>query len=147
MFHMEMMRLLVHSAGKKYSLLNRILAIMLVLIAVFAFLDGKQEDGLSYGVIGACLAVVAPALCWGVAFQGRQGKRRNSLSYAVALLVAVIGLLAYTFYVINGPSDPDTAGHMHVVLFPILYLIAAMIINLPLLLFDAFRWIRDKPGN
>ena len=49
-------------------------------------------------------------------------------------------------YAIRGTSDPATAGHMHVVLSPIVYLIFAIIVMVPLFLIDVFRTILSKRG-
>ncbi len=119
---------------------DQILGLMLALILVLAFLDGFQEGGyFSNGLTGALLSVVSPGTCWVVAFLRRRRNKVNSVCYAGAIAVSVIGLLAYYRYATTGPSDPDTAGHMHIVFFPVLYLIVGWISFLPLLLIDVWR--------
>lgn len=49
-------------------------------------------------------------------------------------------------YAIRGPSDPATAGHMYVVLSPIVYLIFAIIVMVPMFLIDVFRTMLSKRG-
>jgi len=43
----------------------------------------------------------------------------------------------YAFYALNGPSDPDTAGHMHILIVPVLLLIVTVFV----VLLDAVRHI------
>lgn len=37
------------------------------------------------------------------------------------IAVALIGVAFYLMYALDGQSDPDTAGHVHILLFPVLY--------------------------
>lgn len=80
----------MNSIANEYDLANRILGFMLATIAVFAFLDGMQEDGLAYGFVGAVLTVYTPALCWFIAFRRQREKKQSSFSYVGALVVEVI---------------------------------------------------------
>lgn len=125
---------------------DRFLASMLGLIAALALFDGVQESDFFYGFIGASLAMIAPATCWGSAFRRRRANKVHAASYAGAIGVAAIGVFAYFGYAVTGVSNPDTAGHMHVVLFPIVYLILSWAVCIPLLLIDMFRNKRPNPG-
>jgi hypothetical protein len=126
---------------------DQILGLMLALISVLAFLDGFQEGGyFSNGLTGALLSIISPGTCWSVAFLRRRRNKVNSVCYTGAIVISVIGLIAYYGYATTGPSDPDTAGHMHIVFFPILYLIVGWIVFLPLLLIDMWRNKRINTG-
>lgn len=50
----------------------------------------------------------------------------NSLFKCITFKVASYltlgsGLTAWSLYTLSGPSDPDTAGHMHILFFPIIH--------------------------
>lgn len=113
--------------------------ISLLTIAGLAFLDGAGESDLFYGLIGASLGVLVPAACILVTLRRDQAGKVSTASYLGAVIVSVIGMLAYGGYLLTGPSNPDTAGHMHVVLFPIVYAIVAAILFLPCLLRDIWK--------
>ena len=60
--------------------------------------------------------------------------------------VATLGIYGYTMYLIQGASNPNSAGHMHVMLFPILLTCIAV---LALLAFNlvGFLWGKVFRGN
>jgi hypothetical protein len=73
-------------------------------------------------------AIIAPliAIYWaGFARKNYQPSLWRTIETAVVLMM---GILGYGYYAFNGPSDPDTAGHMHVILFPITYVIFTIVL-------------------
>ena len=106
--------------------------------------DGWDEGYLAGGAIGSALAVATPALCWVFTLQRERQVGAASTSRIGASVVALIGIVVYWNYAITVPSDPDTTGHLHIVLFPILYATASVILAIPLLLIDLFRTKKQK---
>jgi cytochrome bd-type quinol oxidase subunit 2 len=72
------------------------------------------------------LAVLAPLITARWALKARDHEPQPVLSRVCAFIVLGVGVAAYTYYASNGRANPDTAAHMHVVTFPILYLILAL---------------------
>jgi 4-amino-4-deoxy-L-arabinose transferase-like glycosyltransferase len=109
--------------------LKNISLVGIALIFLLSGFDTYQERGewietLFIGVI----AIIAPVIT--VIWAGIR-KRVVELRWWRAIISGVVfavGLSAYAYYASNGPSDPDTAGHMHVILFPIIYLMFTLTI-------------------
>jgi hypothetical protein len=121
------------------ALLRLIALVTTSLIGILAFWHGLAEGGFQLGVFGFVLAPIAPAVCWGVTLRRERRRVLNSACRLGASFVTVIGIFVYWSYVVAGRSDPDTAKHMLVVLFPIVYGLLAVIVLVPLLLIDTFR--------
>lgn len=98
---------------------------MIAAIAVLAGVDTAQED--QYEIIGLVipLAVLGPLFSFFWLWP-----RSGVPARIVYFFILAVGLAMYIFYVLSGPSDPDTAGHMHTVLFPILYIILSVGLSL-----------------
>jgi hypothetical protein len=117
---------------------NHFFGLCLLVIAALAFLDGAGESNPLYGLVGASFGVIVPAACIFVAIHRERAGKVSTASNMGAIVVSVVGALAYGGYLFTGPSNPDTAGQMHVVLFPIIYVLIALCVFLPCLLID--RW-------
>ena len=96
-----------------------------------SFLNAMQE-GNSYIANGLiCLWSMAPFIVlFAYMKEPFESKRKDFNNMAISLFGTITGLLAYIFYFLNGQSDPDTAGHMHVLLFPFIHLLAIIIFGL-----------------
>ena len=94
--------------------------IILTSIAIFAFLNGLQEGHLMSGFIGMVLAIIGPFMF--IRFTSDREKKSNFhyFSNAGMATLNLLVLLAYALYYFGGASNPDTAGHMHIILFPAL---------------------------
>lgn len=114
-----------------------------VLIGLLAFWDGWDEGYLLDGVFGFVLAAVTPASCWVLTLKRERQGGAMWASRMGASVVTLIGIVVYWNYAITGPSDPDTTGHMHVVLVPILYAAVSVILFIPMLLVDLFRTMKQ----
>lgn len=98
---------------------------MIAAIGVLAGVDTAQED--QYQIIGLVipLAVLGPLFSFFLLWPRSGLPARIVYSFILAA-----GLAMYIFYILSGPSDPDTAGHMHTILFPILYIIFSVGLSL-----------------
>jgi hypothetical protein len=119
---------------------SQTLGVLVVAIAGLAFLDGSGESDTLYGLIGAGLGVIPPAAsAYITVYRSNRNGNSTSASYWGAIIVDIIGVVVYGGYLLTGPSSPDTAGHMHIVLFPIVYAIIAFLVFIPCLLIDLSR--------
>jgi hypothetical protein len=104
--------------------------IMLVVIGAILPLSVRDATKEGYDLVSAMfvspLAILSPTAALLAAWFGAEGTRRPVALQIGALLVGLIGFAAYACYALRGPSNPDTAGHMHVLGFPILYAVATM---------------------
>ena len=51
-------------------------------------------------------------------------KKYIYVKYIASGVCCIVGVFAYAAYLIGGPSNnPDTAGHMHIIFFPVLHLL------------------------
>jgi uncharacterized membrane protein YozB (DUF420 family) len=51
-------------------------------------------------------------------------KKYIYVKYIASGFCCIVGVFAYAAYLIGGPSNnPDTAGHMHIIFFPVLHLL------------------------
>lgn len=71
-------------------------------------------------------AIVAPTIAGASFMVVSAWQRRASVAFAAAYVVLPTGPVAYGLYVIRGTADvPDTAGHIRVIVFPILHTVSA----------------------
>lgn len=95
------------------------LEIFKVFICFLAVLAGAFEGSWGYGIIGAVLLYVALHVSW--AFVKRsQGERFFMSRFIFAGLVHFIAFLEYSVALYNGPTKPESAGHMYIISWPIL---------------------------
>jgi hypothetical protein len=101
----------------------------MILIAVLAGVDTVQEDQRELLGFVIPFAISGPlfAFLWmRLAFLSPW----NLPSKITCSFVVILSLVIYVLYVLSGPSDPDTAGHMHTLLFPIAYLLFSVLVSL-----------------
>jgi len=104
----------------------KIITIIVLVTAVLAAFNAYQEElvgVVSYlvSVFGALLGSILCLLAYTFVLRKFPYNARPFLwaSYAVAIL----GLIAYLNYALNGKADSlNTAGHMHVIVFPLLHI-------------------------
>ncbi|HEX3036686.1 MAG TPA: hypothetical protein VHT73_16465 [Thermodesulfobacteriota bacterium] len=96
--------------------------ILCILTYLFAVYDAYGEIG---SVIDALLfglfALIAPLIAIGARFGFAKLKREVPILKWNVIAVALIGVSFYLMYALDGQSDPDTAGHGHILFFPVLY--------------------------
>jgi hypothetical protein len=119
-------------------------------VTALSVLDALQEDPLiGYGLfLIAGLADAAVAVGYVVARGLRGGRRPISLKdarTAAGLLIWTFGVGFYLQYWLRGLLNPDTAGQMHVVLFPILYLLSALVVACGVGVLMAVDKLRKSP--
>jgi len=119
---------------------NKIIAIVILLIFGLSVINAADEaigvvyeaSGFVYVVVDVVvvsfLAVLAPIISMAIAVLMRKVVRRPKVPEIGAYIVGAVGLVAYTYYVANGQTDPNTAAHMHVVLFPVLYVLFSLVV-------------------
>ena len=116
---------------------------------VLAALNVMQEAD-SHDFMGGFLISSISLLAFCVTYIWVRKERATQLQWvplAVSVISCTFGLSAYFFYVLSGSSNPDTAGHMHIFLFPILHTIIAVILNIIGLLFNAIIKSYSKETN
>jgi len=98
---------------------------MIAAIGLLAGVDTAQED--QHEILGLVipLAVLGPVLSFFWLWP-----RSGLTAQIVYFFILAVGLAIYIFYVLSGHSDPNTAGHMHTILFPILYIIFSVGLSL-----------------
>jgi len=74
------------------------------------------------------LAILAPIVSTVIVFLIRKRIRRLKSPEIGAYTVGAVGLVAYTYYAINGQTDPNTSAHMHVICFPLLYFLFSLLV-------------------
>ena len=84
------------------------------------------EEGISgfvFFIVTVVGAVVGSVICLLAYAQANKSVGYKSTAYLIAAYAsAILGLLAYLHYATNGKSDSLTsAGHMHIIAFPILH--------------------------
>ena len=124
---------------KKASVLG--IALMLVLSVVNAADENYGAGGI---LILSFFAVAAPTLAVVIASYAKNQVKKPLLLQIGAYVVLVLGVIAYGYYAANGKTDPDTAAHMHVVLFPIIYTALCLII---MFVFGLVGFISNKDTN
>jgi hypothetical protein len=108
---------------------EKIYIILLVLIAILAGIDTVQEDQRALLGFVISFAISGPlfAFLWmRLAFLSPW----NLPAKITCSFVVMLSLVIYGLYVLSGPSDPNTAGHMHTFLFPITYLFFSVLVSL-----------------
>jgi len=71
------------------------------------------------------LAILAGSIAIVVSTKSSKKTPRIAVLYTIAAyLLVIFGLVAYTFYAFNGPAEnsSESAGHMHIIMFPILHI-------------------------
>jgi hypothetical protein len=102
---------------------HRIFLFVIVCIAILAGIDLLQEDMLEVIGFVVLLSVAGPLFLywWMKKHPLALSKKRFRVQYVICFVAVLLELYVYILYVKAGPSDPDTAGHMHVFLFPLMY--------------------------
>jgi len=101
---------------------NKILVVMLITLCIISFLNGVQEDGIKSGVIGAAFAMLGPLIFSYMAYTKRKTSISYKFSYIGVMFLNSCALVMYSIYLYSGQSNPDTAGHMHIIMFPIVFI-------------------------
>ncbi len=125
-------------------MVRNIIYISLIAIALLAFFNGVQEGNLFSGLIGMAFAMIGPIMFTRVVPKIRQKSEFHGFSNAGVIFINCVVILAYALYLFAGPSDPDTAGHMHIILFPILIIFFGTFVMAFFILID---FIREKTSN
>ncbi len=90
---------------------------------------GEQLPTVSFTILASFASIISqlPGIALAIAcYRHASGLVRVLL--LPAFFVAVTGLLAYLAYAFNGKAESlDSAAHMHVIMFPILHCIIALI--------------------
>lgn len=96
--------------------------VMIMFMFGLAFLNVLQENIHSENYLPLILfSVLAPILATALVPVLQQKSARLKLVKKGALFITITGLMIYSYYVLKGHSNPNTAGHMHIILFPISY--------------------------
>ena len=117
--------------------------VLLTSIAILSFLNGLQENLLS-GFIGISLAIIGPFMFIKFASEREEKSKFHYFTTAGMIIMNLLVLSAYTLYFYSGPSNPDTAGHMHVILFPALVIFFGTFV---MYFFTTIDVIREKVSN
>ncbi|MHC4927674.1 MAG: hypothetical protein ACYTER_10195 [Planctomycetota bacterium] len=122
-----------------------LIIITLIGIAILAFYDALEEDYQPHYCLAlAALPTIVLFITNWIALEVRIKKRKFSWMFAGTMIINVLTLAIYVTYATNGPSDINTAAHMHVITFPILLALVCVIVSLPLLLIDFITRKKEK---
>jgi predicted neutral ceramidase superfamily lipid hydrolase len=117
----------------------------IALILVLSAVNAADEN---YGVGGIIIliffSVVAPTLALVIASFAKNQVKKPLLLQIGAYVVLVLGVVTYGYYVVDGKTDPNTAAHMHVYFFPIIYTALSLII---MFVFWLVGFISNKDTN
>ena len=93
------------------------------MIFTLAFVNAADEE--IYGVLRivrySFYAIAAPTAAVGFVIYTQRRRGNPLILHLGAYLVLAVGLCGYGTYAANGKTDPNTAAHMHVILFPVIY--------------------------
>ena len=67
------------------------------------------------------LALLPPLLMYKMATNLKNGLFECITFQVASYFTLGSGLVIWSMYALSGPSDPDTAGHMHILFFPIVH--------------------------
>ena len=107
----------------------KLVASIFLILFVLGAINGFQEGHFYSTIIGALatpLAISVPGLYLFWSYR----RRRILLAAAVFWFSALVTLFVFTFYIVSGPSNPGTAGHMHIGLMPMLIFVASTLLSL-----------------
>lgn len=105
------------------DVLKRVIFYSGAIAAILSYADSWQNRA---GAIDSLVIMVITTLPFIVliiwAIKGTE--KYIYVKYIASGICCVIGVFAYAVYLIGGPSNnPDTAGHMHIIFFPVLHLL------------------------
>ncbi|WP_440906391.1 hypothetical protein ACMZOO_18630 (plasmid) [Catenovulum sp. SX2] len=110
----------------------KIQCILILMTAVFAAFNGYEEQLGSVGNIGTAViyALVAGSFSVVVHFIAHKLLPKYSKPYCVtAYASALFGFIGFVYYASNGKADSlESAAHMHVIVFPILHTMLAILL-------------------
>jgi hypothetical protein len=112
-------------------MLEKFLIFIIVLIAILAGIDTVQEGQ------PELLGLVIPAAISGPLFAFLWMRLSflspwNLPAKITCSFMVMLSFVIYILYVRDGPSDPNTAGHMHTILYPTAYLLFSIFLSIAL---------------
>lgn len=122
-----------------------LLTIMLLLTLTLAFFDAVDEGNhLSASAVFALLPAAVLFIHDWIALEMKLKTETLSFAFVYAVFANGVTVIVYCGYALSGPSQPDTAAHLHVLVFPT----ALAVIGIPgLALFSAIDLIRGKKAS
>jgi len=104
----------------------QLLLLLLLLLSVAAFKNAMDEawiapslESIYYAFVVTAIWMAVPGAVAGLYVLLRALRGPSLFLSGLVLLYLLCICLIYFAYALNGPSDPDTAGHMHLLLVPI----------------------------
>lgn len=130
-------------------LFMKTLFIIIAILSATALLAfyGASDEGypVKISVVFALLPVLILGLINWIAFEVKVRKPTVSITFIGAMVINTLVLAGYLLNALDGQSNPDTAGHMAPVAFPILMAVVSAVLLAPLLIIDFLT--RNKKSN
>lgn len=123
---------------------KRNMVLLISIIFLLSMINARDEDyGFGGAVAVSLLACLAPfsALCMVNRLEGMT--IRPLALHAASYIIGAVGVMMYAYYAINGKTDPEGAAHMHVIVFPALYLMVSALLVFFARLIEGYA--KEKP--
>jgi uncharacterized membrane protein YozB (DUF420 family) len=107
----------------KVDVLKRMIFYAGAIAAILSYADSWQNRAGAIGSLVIMLITTLPFLIL-IMWTIKGTKKYIYVKYIAAGVCCIVGVFAYAAYLIGGPSNnQDTAGHMHIIFFPVLHLL------------------------
>ena len=105
--------------------------LLMIVTAFLAFIDARQiVPSSTLAAVCSLLSVLghAPGLIAAFLFRRKRGAA-GLAAFLLVFCIGMLGVIAYFAYTIAGkPDNPNSAGHMHVLMFPLAYSVFATVV-------------------
>lgn len=117
--------------GTIASISPHVSVLLLVVSACLAYVDARQIVPSSL-LAGFCSLLStlghAPGFIAAIFFRRKRGAA-GLAAFLLVFAVGILGVIAYLAYALTGKSEnPGSAGHMHVIMFPLAYMVFATVV-------------------
>jgi hypothetical protein len=93
-----------------------------IIIFILSIVNAVDEsENPAYIFLVSLLAILSPLLSACIVFLVKGKTHRPKVLEICTYIVGAVGLVCYAGYAANGTTNPDTAAHMHLILFPVAY--------------------------
>jgi hypothetical protein len=115
----------------KINFKQKIVMFGVILSLPLSYLNALQEEISYFASTFICLWSMVPFIVlFAYMKEPYESKKKDLINIVVTVFGTGIGVFAYFFYYFAGSTDPNTAAHMHVGLFPIIHLFAIVIFGI-----------------